>query len=67
MAKYKVTVEFDTESGDYSLEPHNLSNPGTGIDYHMMMTALGRIFGDFKEKMGDKINQSVDETIRGDN
>ena len=58
--RYKVTVEFDTESGDYSLQPFNLSNPGEGIDYHVLKGALRRVFGDFIEQREKDINKATD-------
>jgi len=65
--KLKVVVELDTDSGDYSLEQHNLSNPGEGIDYHLLIEALTRIFGDFRSQMGDQIRQGHTELGREDN
>ena len=59
MAKYKVEVEFDTESGDYSLQPFNLSNPGEGIDYHILKEALRKVFGDFIEQREGEINDTI--------
>lgn len=66
MARYRVEVEFDTETGDYSLSPHNLDHPGEGMDYHMIKEALRRIFGDFINQREGEINRAVKQA-REDN
>lgn len=66
MARYRVEVEFDTDTGDYDIVPRNLSHPGTGIDYHMMKNALRKIFGDFIEQREGEINRAVKQA-REDN
>ena len=50
--KYKITVEIDTESGDYDMQFNNLTNKEAGIDYNLAMKAMYAIFGDFERKQG---------------
>lgn len=50
--KYKVTVEFDSETGDYDLLFNNLTDKSQGVDYNMIMKAMRKIFGDFEKQMG---------------
>lgn len=66
MAVYKITVEIDTDSGDYEMQFRNLTNKEDGIDYNLAMEAMYKIFGDFEKKTRGEVNLGETE-LRGDN
>jgi len=66
MAKYRITVEIDTSSGDYEMSFRNLTKKEDGVDYHLAMEAMYKIFGDFEKKTRGEISLGETE-LRGDN
>lgn len=45
-----VTVEVDTETGDYEMVCRNVSHPGDGIDWGIVSEMLRRIFVDVDKR-----------------
>lgn len=64
--KGKVTIEFDTVSGEYELDFKNISDPGEGIDYAVMQRALRQVISDVDRQVGGKLS-ATDQVIRNDN
>lgn len=51
--KVRVTIEFDTTSGDYEVQYNNLSSPGEPIDFGVVSRALDRVLGHHGKAMED--------------
>ena len=66
MPKYKITTTIDTDTGDYDLQFNNLTRKEDGVDYHLAMQAMYKIFGDFERKTRGEIDLGQTE-LRGDN
>jgi hypothetical protein len=49
----KIIIEVDVDTGEYSLEFGNLSNPGKGIDQQELAEALEKIVAAWKLKFVD--------------
>lgn len=43
--RVRVTIEFDTKTGDYEVQYNNLSQPGQPIDFAKVSVALDRVLG----------------------
>ena len=50
--KYKITIEADTETGDYEVGFNNLTDREAGVDYHLAMEIVRRVIGDFQRQTG---------------
>jgi len=46
----RVTIEFDTETGDYEADLKNLDKPGESMDLEILSAILERIWEDLKRK-----------------
>ncbi len=44
--KVRVTIDFEIPGGEYEVQVNNISNPGQGMDWHVVQEALYRIIGD---------------------
>ena len=52
--KVKITIELNTETGEYSLQFHNSDNPSESIDYNSVKDMVVKVFA----LVDDDINET---------
>ena len=50
--RIKTVIEMNTDTGEFTTQFFNLSNPGEGIEYHTINDILKKIFKDVDKQIG---------------